>query len=119
MADQGFMASTLSFGGTVQSQITSITWSDDAGEVDVTSAADTVKVAVNGPRAIKLNVGVVGHSQITGGPGLTGAVIITWNDTTVTDGLGASLLQLRSVNVKGQVGGAITSELVFSPYSSS
>ena len=112
MADKGSMGSTLVFNSTPVINISSINFSADGGDVDVTSLADLVHLAIGGAKKVECTIECLGGAVLAGGA--LGVLAITWNDGT-TDGDEATRFRLSKVATKGGVDQPITTSYTFTP----
>ena len=100
----------MTFNSTAQT-CTSITYSDNASAVDVTSLADSAHTYVAGMSDPEITCECVGACGADVGD--TGALTIAWNDGT-TDSVATAVLV--SFESSGDLDGAITSSMTFKSY---
>lgn len=116
MADNGFNGTTFTFGGTVIDRLRSLSYSDSANEVDVTSLDNTAHTYVTGIPDVELSVECVGFSVMGINRGDTGTIQIDWNDGSQDVSTIAYLCTSRETS--GDLDGEITTSVTFKPTTS-
>ena len=107
--------SAVSFATNPVGDVTSISFSDGANEIDVTNLADATHVFESGIPTLEVTIEINGTTSIDRGD--TGAIAITWNDGG-TDGSGVTWL-CSSRESSGGIDEPITTSLTFVPFAGS
>jgi hypothetical protein len=105
-----FNGTILNFAGNPVGKLTSLTFSDEAGEVDV-SGADEAKIVEAGQTAQRVSAEIVGGTALA--VKAKGAISITWKDGSTTPALTNAVLLKKST--KGSKNSPITTSLEFAP----
>ena len=102
--------STLTFDSGAVGDLRSISFSDNANEIDVTVLADTSHSYEAGIPDLECTCEVLGVSTLA--RGATGALAIAWNDGT-SDAIADSLI--TAVESSGDLDGELTTSITFKP----
>ena len=110
MANDGFNGSTVLFNSVTLGSLRGISWSNTAGEVDITASGDTVATCVAAIPKAEITVDFVGGPP-TIAIGSTAALTVTWFDSATLGTLTKAIL--LSLDCKGNMNGEITSTAKF------
>ncbi len=113
MADDGFKGSIIKLEGVKIGKLRSFSYSEDGGDVDVTSLDDDVQVSADGIPAIECTVEIVGTASDIA-RGAIGDLGIAWNDGTMIDSGGVTF-RCSKKDTSGAMGGEVTTSLTFVP----
>ena len=105
--------STVTFATNSIGDLTSISFSDGANEIDVTNLGDAVHVFESGIPSLEVTLEVNGSPSVDRGD--TGAISISWNDGG-SDGSGVTTWLCTNRESSGGVDEAITTSLTFVPF---
>ena len=113
MADDAGNAATFSFGGTTQGKVTSISFSQNGNEIDVTAFGDTAHEYLLGIPDTECSVELIGVTALT--LGASGAVAVAWADSgTSTSAITSAII--TSIEKSDSLDGPVTSSLTLKPY---
>tara|TARA_Y100000310_G_scaffold112096_1_gene110525 strand:- start:913 stop:1263 length:351 start_codon:yes stop_codon:yes gene_type:complete len=115
MADDGFNSSSLTWPdtSTTMTDVVSIDFTDSAEAVQVTDTSESVHRYVTGIPDPEMTLELVGGAPTTNeAVGVTGALAITWNDTT-THAIATAII--TEVATSGGLDDKISTTLTFKP----
>lgn len=105
--------STVSFGGTGIGGLVDISFSESGQRIEGTNLADTINQFEVGTSEIECQITVNGNNDHGVAVGDTGAISVTWNDSS-SDSIGAAVC--TDVETSGSLNGAIQTTLTFVPH---
>ena len=114
MADKGFNGTVVSIAATALSNIRSVSFSNAAASVDVSSLSTTTKSYVNGQRDPSCTIRLCGQAlQANCAVGYTGALSVTWFDNTSTPV--TQNIIVTGHETSGDIDGAIETTITLKP----
>ena len=116
MATDSANGSTVNFGGTTVTKITSISYNGDSNAIDVTGLTNATHQYVSGIPNATITIECIGTPNTVLTVGTTGAVTVAWNSGH-TDSVTAAII--TGLSHSGGIDAPITSTLTIQPYASS
>ena len=111
MPDDGFNASTISFGGEPLTPLRDIRSSEAGGKADVTGCADAIKTYEGGVPDVSVTITIVGGTALAKND--KGALVPAWNDASSTGSIVNAMVD--SVEQSGSMDSEILSTITFVP----
>ena len=102
--------STVTFNSASIGELTDISFSDGANEIDVTVLADSEHVFETGIPSLECSITIKGNTTLA--RGATGSLAIAWNDGT-SDAMSSAMIS--NIETSGALDGAIETSITFVP----